>query len=113
MEKHIATVHISSAEFDRINRLLSISSLEELTDSQLIEQGANTNQNEGIFSVTFDDGSSLNYDLCSGSSNYWDDVVWTSADGRTDITLDCAFELDDEIEFEIESETYIIKIIKG
>lgn len=112
MGKHIATVHISSEEFDRVNRLLSIDSLEELTDSELMEQDANTDQNEGIFSVTFDDGSSLNYDLCSGSNNYWDDVVWTSADGRTDTTLDCAFELDDEIEFEFESETYVVKIIK-
>lgn len=112
MGKHIATVHISSEEFDRVNRLLSIDSLEELTDSELMEQDANTNQNEGIFSVTFDDGSSLNYDLCSGSNNYWDDVVWISADGCTDTTLDCTFELDDEIEFEFESETYVIKIIK-
>jgi hypothetical protein len=42
---------------------------------------------------------------------YWDDVVWTSADGRRDIVLDCEYELDD-IEFEVNGELYIVKIIK-
>lgn len=111
MGKHIATVYISSDEFDRVNRLLSIDSLENMSDDELIMQGANTNHNEGVFSVTFDDGSSLNFDLCSGTSNYWDDVVWTSADGNTDLTLDCEYELDN-IEVDIEGETYIVEIIK-
>ena len=111
MGKHIATVYISSDEFDRVNRLLSIDSLENMSDDELIMQGANTNHNESVFSVTFDDGSSLNFDLCSGTSNYWDDVVWTSADGNTDVTLDCEYELDN-IEVDIEGETYIVEIIK-
>lgn len=112
LKQHIATVHIPAKEFDRVNRLLSIESLEEMTDSELIEQGANTYQCDGIFCATFDDGSYINYDLCSGSTNYYDDVVWTSADGSRDVVLDCEFELDD-IEVEIESELYIVRIIKG
>lgn len=111
MGKHIATVHIPSDEFDRVNRLLSIDSLEDMADGELILQGANTNHNEGIFRVTFDDGSSLNFDLCSGTHNYWDDVVWTSSDGKTDVTLDCEYELDN-IEVDIEGETYIVEIMK-
>lgn len=66
---------------------------------------------EGIFEVTFDDGSSLRFDLCSGTHNYWDDVVWTSADGNTDVTLDCEYELDN-IEVDIEGETYIVEVKK-
>lgn len=111
MIKHEATVHIPASEFDRINRLLAIESLEDMTDDELLEQGANTNVYDGIFYVEFDNGASMNFDLCSGNHNYWDDVVWTSADGNTDIVLDCAYELDD-IEVEIERELYIVHIVK-
>lgn len=111
MIKHEETIRIPVKEFDRINRLLAIESLEEMTDTELIEQGLNTDYCEGIFHVEFDNGASINFDLCSGKHNYWDDVVWTSADEKTDIVLDCEYELDD-IEVEIESELYIVKIIK-
>ena len=112
MIKHEAIVYIDKDEFDRINRLLAIESLEEMTDSELIEQGANTDECEGIFYVEFDNGASLNFDLCSGQHNYWDDVVWINADKTRDVILDCEYELDD-IEVEIENELYIVKIIKG
>jgi len=111
MIKHKEIVRISENEFNRINRLLEIESLEEMTDDELIEQGANTDVCEGIFCVKFDDGSSINFDLCSGQHNYWDDVVWTSADGKEDIVFDCVYELDD-IVVEINGELYIVEIIK-
>lgn len=111
MIKHEAIVYIDKDKFDRINRLLAIESLEEMTDNELIEQGANTDVCEGIFYVKFDNGASLNFDLCSGQHNYWDDVVWTSADRTIDITLDCEYELDD-IEAEIENELYIVEVVK-
>lgn len=108
---HEETITISISEFNRINRLLAIESLEDMTNSELLEQGANTNYCEGVFHVEFDNGASLNFDLCSGQHNYWDDVVWTSQDGKTNVVLDCEYELDD-IEVEIESELYIVKIVK-
>lgn len=111
MIRHEKTVHIPMSEFDRINKLLAIESLEEMTESELVKHGANTDYCEGIFRVEFDNGSSLNFDLCSGQHNYWDDVVWTSADGNRDVVLDCEYELDD-IEVEIEAELYVVKIIK-
>lgn len=94
---------------ERVRRLLDIPSLEEMSDQELLDAGANTDQCEGIFSVTFDDGSTLNYDLCSGQSNYYDDVVWTSSDGRQDVILECSFELDD-IEFDVDGVRYIVTI---
>ena len=109
--KYEETMYIPKSEFDRINRLLAIESLEEMTDEELIKSGANTDYCEGIFRVIFDNGASINFDLCSGQHNYWDDVVWTSADGKIDIVLDCTYELDD-VEVEIDSELYIIKLIK-
>lgn len=111
MSVHIATVRISPEEYDRINRLLNIDSLEDMSDDELITQGANTNHFEGVFCATFDDGSTLNFDLCSGSNNYWDDVVWTNSDGSVNVNLDCEYELDD-IEVDIMGETYIVKIVK-
>ena len=98
-------------EYNRINSLLAIISLEEMTDDELLKFGANTDYHEGIFNITFDNGSSLNFDLCSGQSNYWDDVVWTSADGKRDICFDCEFELGN-IEFEVDNELYIVEIVK-
>lgn len=111
MIKHEGTICVSVIEFDRINRLLAIESLEEMTDDELRRIGATTDGCEGIFCVEFDDGSSLNFDLCSGRHNYWDDVVWTSADGKRDVVLDCEYELDD-IEFEVDGELYVVKIVK-
>ena len=109
MIKHEATVSISREEFDRINRLLAIQSLEEMTDEELREQGANTDVCEGLFFIEFDNGATMTIDLRSGSSNYYDDVVWTSADGTNDVVLDCSYELDD-IEVEIDGELYIVNI---
>ena len=111
MIKHEATIHIPASEVERINRLLAIPSLEYMTDDELLAQGANTDEYEGIFHVEFDDGSSLNFDLCSGQHNYYDDVVWTSADGKQDVILDCEYELDD-IEVEINSELYVVRIVR-
>ena len=111
MSRHEAIVNIPESEFNRINRLLAIESLEEMTDDELGDIGATTDGVEGIFYVKFDDGSFLNFDLCSGQHNYWDDVVWTSADEKTDIVLDCEYELDD-IEFEVNGEWYFVKIVK-
>lgn len=110
MTTHTAYVQMLPVELERINRLLAIESLEDLTDAQLREMGANTDVCEGIFHVEFDNGASMNFDLCSGNHNYWDDVVWTSPDGNHDIVLDCDYELGEEIEVEIDNELYIVKI---
>ena len=82
-----------------------------MTDAELLAQGANTDIREGLFYVEFDNGATMTIDLCSGQHNYWDDVVWTSPDGKRDVVLDCNYELDD-IEVEIESELYIVKFVK-
>lgn len=109
MRKHEAVVRIPADEFDRINRLLAIKSFEEMTSSELLEHGTNIDQNEGVYCVTFDNGSSLNFDLCSGQNNYWDDAVWTNADGSRDVVLECEYEIGD-IEVKIESELYAVRV---
>jgi len=105
------TVSVSAELYDRVNRLLAIESLEEMTDQQLLDAGANTDQCEGILYVEFDDGSRLNYDLCSGQHNYFDDVTWTSPDGSHDVNFDCAYELDD-MQFQIEDRLYYVEVVR-
>ena len=104
------TVKLPKEMFDRINRLLAIEDLEEMTDDELLAAGANTDQHEGIYSVRFDDGSTMNYDLCSGQTNYYDDVVWTSPDGSRDVVLECAFCLNLVDEVEIGGNVYLVRI---
>lgn len=109
---HRVVVSVPADLYDRVNRLLAIESLDGMTDQQLLDAGANTDQSEGILYVEFDDGSHLNYDLCSGQSNYYDDVVWSSPDGRRDVTLDCEYSLND-IEFQIDDDTYFVEVVRG
>lgn len=109
MARHETTVHIAASEFERINRLLAIECFEDMTDRQLLEQAVKTDSCEGVFHAEFDDGSSIDFDLCSGQNNYWDDVVWRSPDGSHDVMLECAYKLDG-IETEIEGELYIVKL---
>ncbi len=111
MTKHITTVKIPQETCDRVNRLLAITNMEELTDEELRQQGANTLHNENIYKAVFDNGCSLTFNLLSDNYNYWDDVTWISANGKTSITIDSEYEIDD-IEVDIESETYIVQIIK-
>lgn len=104
------TVKISKDEFDRITRLLSIESLEEMSDEEMERVGAEVDYWENIFYVKFKDGSSLSWDLGSGGHNYYDDVVWHSNDdSRNDVFPDCTYELSD-IELYIGDDTYIVKI---
>lgn len=105
--KYEETISISKSEFERINRLLDIYSLEEMTDKELMAAGANTNVHENVFYVRFEDGCAITYDLCSGDINYWDDVIFSSKFG--DSIVDCTYEFGD-IEIEDEGNTYIVHI---
>ena len=107
---HTIVFDISAEEYNRVNRLLAIPSLSEMSDKQLLSAGANTDQSEGILYVEFDDGSTLNYDLCSGQENYFDDVIWTNPDNTQDVLFECTFELGD-IEFTAPNgEDYVVKL---
>lgn len=110
MATHTSTVQIPRDTYARVNRLLSFDiPFEVMTYEEMRDAGVCDHYCEGIFTTDFDDGSSLNFDLCSGSSNYFDDVVWSSADGTLDVALECGFELSD-IEFEAEGETYVVNL---
>lgn len=106
---HKEVVYISKEDLKKANYLLSIKSLEELSDAQLQEIGAETDVCIGLFYIEFDNGATMNIDLCSGQHNYYDDIVWTSPDGNSDIVLDCMYEIDN-LEVEIDNELYLVEI---
>ena len=66
--KYEATVQLKKSTFNRVNKLLAIQSLSEMTDHELMAAGANTHHCEGIFEAKFEDGSRVTWDLCSGST---------------------------------------------
>lgn len=101
------TVSISKKEYERVNRLLALSSLEEMTDEELLKAGANTDEYTGVLDVTFEDGAYLTYDLCSGSHNYYDNIVWHK--DNMEIVIDCMYELDD-FSVVIEGNEYCVKL---
>lgn len=105
-------VKISKAKFDRINQLLAeidfdddSEEMEELID----ELGATEDVWECGWEFKFEDGAKIFIDIRSGSSNYYDDMVWQKDDDEQ--LLDCNYELNEEIEFEIDDNTYICKFI--
>ena len=111
MTNYKASVIITTDEFERINRLLSIQSMEKMTEDELRTAGADKNVCEGVLFIGFDDGSYVTFNLCSDANRYYDDVVWTSADGDTDVTLCRQYALDD-FEFSVGDNNYVINLVK-
>lgn len=109
MHCYTAQVRMLGSEIDRINKLLSIESLEEMTDEELSVVGAEKDSCFGVYCAAFEDGSEITFDLCSGQHNYYDDVVWHSQDCTYDVCFDCEYELDN-IEVVIEGNQYNVII---
>ena len=107
---YVTSVEIPAWKYQRINQLLSLPDFKEMTDKELRDVGAREDSVEGVFGVKFKDGSTFTYDLCSGNSNYFDDMIFCDSHGIAS-ELECDYELGDEIEFENEGNTYVIHII--
>ena len=106
---YVESVSLPTETFDRINKLLALPYFDEMTDDEMRDAGAEDGAYEGIFGMTFEDGASFTYDLCSGGSNYYDNMVLTDKDGYESV-FDCDYELDRKIELNVGDSTYIINI---
>ena len=111
-QTYVAEVKISKAKFDRINRLLDeidfdddSEEMEELID----ELGATEDAWECGWEFKFEDGAKIFIDIRSGNHNYYDDIMWQK-DGDESL-IDCNYQLDEEMEIEIDDNTYICKFI--
>ena len=105
---HEVKYPISKRELQRVRLLLDFKSFEIFTDEELEKFGIVKDSAEYIFGVSFNDGATLDWKLCSGSSNYFDEVTFQYPDGRT-ADLDPTFELDD-IEIDAGTDIYVVKL---
>lgn len=102
---------ITKAEVERWNFLLA-NDFADMTDEQTEKYKAKADDYEGGFCFEFEDGSNITMDLCSGDNNYYDDAVWISADGMTNVNFDCSYEIvgEDKREvFNVGDDTYVIE----
>ncbi len=101
-------VEIEKKTLERWNFLLS-KDLDNMTDTEKEKYNAKTYDKEGGFYAEFEDGSHITIDLESGGNNYYDEILWHSADGKV-VPFDCNFEIGEESEvLETEGNTYIIE----
>ena len=104
---HEEKIFITEKELERIRQLLNISNFSLYSEDVLKSMNAKEDDCQYLFAVTFDDGSTLTWDLCSGQTNYYDNVVFIHNGIEED--LDCCYELDD-IEIECDNDIYIVRL---
>lgn len=104
-----AVVALPGARIREVRNLLAVESLEDMSDEELDAKGAKRHDRQFVYDVGFPDGSAVAYELCSGSVNYWGDVVWTSP-GRTR-TVNCEPEYGlGDLEIQIDGTTYVVRL---
>lgn len=107
MATYVATTKIGRKQFNRINRLLAEvdfdNSSREMEDI-IRELGATEDAWDCGFQFNFKNGTKIFIDIRSGSSNYYDDIMWKSDDDE--VLFDCNYELNEENEFCIDDDTY-------
>ena len=105
-------VTIDREKYEEVERKLEYDHLEEWTDAQKEAIGYQEDSCETIFAVEFDDGAKLDWRLCCGQSNYYDEIFFQYPDGKfTD--LDPSYEIND-IEIETDNKIYrVILDLKG
>jgi len=106
---HREEVTLKKSNLLFVKRCLEVESLEEMSDEELEAWGYKKDDCKLIFLVDFDDGCTVIWKLCSGQTNYYDDVVLQYPDGSSD-TLECTFELDD-VQIETPTDVYYIKLV--
>jgi len=104
---HEVVFPISKKEVYRIRNLLEIKSFEGWDAEKLEKLGIEKDSSEWVLGASFDNGASLDYELCCGDNNYFDSVVFKYPD-KTELTMDCTYDLDD---IEIDAGTNIYRVL--
>lgn len=111
---YTATTKINKKQFDRINRLLDEIDFDDKSQemNNLIRELDATEDSwcDGFY-FTFQNGAKIKIDIRSGAHNYYDDVIWLSADEKDDVLFDCSYTLDEENEYCIDDDTYFCNFI--
>lgn len=103
-------VTMAQAEFDRVNGLLDIECLDDMTDEEHTILCPFKFDNNHLFSYEFNNGNFISASVNSGGSNYYDNYVLFDKDGYELMVLDCSYEVEKYLEFEYEGDKYIIEI---
>lgn len=115
MKQYVCEIKISRYDFDRINKLMDVMFEEQEInpemDKLINELDAKPETMPYSFYFDFDDGSKIYIDICSGSSNYYDNCVWVSSNCKTEYVFDCSYEISEENEFIYNDTSYICKFI--
>lgn len=112
--KYVATCKIKRSQFDRINRLLDEIDFDDDSNEMtnlMRELNAAEDSCCDAFYFKFENGAGIKIDIRSGSHNYYDDVIWLSADEKEDVLFDCSYVLDEENEYCIDEDSYFCNFI--
>lgn len=101
---------IAKDELSRLQALLDIDDLTEVDEEKLDQLQGKQDDFIPLLSTTFKDGSVLTLDICSGSQNYYDNLVIQTAGGE--YAPDCTFEVGGRTEVEVGDNTYVINWIE-
>lgn len=106
---HEDSILLPLSQYERVNKLLSVSSIDDLTADERNALGARYHTHETIYHAVFDDGTSACFDLYSDKDNYWGEITMTGTNNEHIVIAAHRFMLGD-IEFEVGSQTYMIKL---
>ena len=107
--KYKATVEIDKETLGKWNFLLS-KDLCDMTEDEIKKYNATKDIFEGGFLAKFDNDSYITIDLHSGNENYFDNIVWHSADEKRSVAFDCMYKIDvdNPNEFNVGDDVYVI-----
>lgn len=104
-----ATVTVKKEILERVNQLLNIEDLEQITNEELL-LNPKVDDFISVASATFENGNIIDIDVCSGGTNYYDNCMLKDKDGYEIYCFDCNYSIDSEMEFCYGRDTYIINI---
>lgn len=104
---NINTVKETQINIDWYNTLLDIPDLQEFDDEhlELIKD-----ETRPLYRFDFKDKSYITIDLCHGTTNYFDNCVWHNENNTKEITFECSYCIDTEMEFTVHNTTYICNL---
>ena len=106
--KYEKTVSIPAEKYDKVNELLELDNLDEMTEGELNDIGAEIEHVEKIYEVEFEDKSKVMFFLRSGLHNYFDEVVWFQTDEEP-YAFDPEFSIGD-FSFCFDGDCYCVKV---
>lgn len=101
---------VNASDLKHYEELLYLDNFEDCTEEDMESVNARLFDEIQIANVTFKNGVYVLIDLCSGCSNYFDNIVVCDSQGNAVDELDCTYEIGD-FEFDYNGDTYIVEMV--